>query len=158
MIFAGKNHEIEWKYKDFEQNFLQDDQGCSLISSGTRWLKSKKFFFGNRAIKVSIVNKKSFITSGGTISKFFLKIFVLLEFSGIWAGPLESLKKKLCKFVETALYALRRKKWCKNFFWKIRNTYFSFRFRDKKFTTGLCEFHSTCTEENLEKNILWKNS
>ena len=69
---------------------------------------------------------------------------------------LKTLEKKLWKFVETALYALRRKNWCKNFFWKIWNLYYSFRFRERKLTTGLCEFHSTCTEEKFGKKFIMR--
>ena len=69
---------------------------------------------------------------------------------------LNTLEKKLRKFVETALYALRRNNWCKNLFWKIWNLNYSFRFREKKLTTGSCEFHSTCTDEQFGKKYIVK--
>ena len=156
MIFAVKNHEIEWKYKDFEQNFVQEDQGCSLISSGTRWLKKNSFFL--KSSNKSQHCQQNFIhhLRRNYFEVFFQKHLYSWSFSEDEPKFLKTLEKKLWKFVETALYALGRKNWWKNFFWKIWNFYFSSRFWDKKFKTGLCEFHSTCTEEQFGKKCIVK--
>ena len=159
LIFEGKNHYIGWKYKDLEQNFLQDDQGCSLISSGTRWLKSKKFFWKSRNKSQHCQQKFIHRLRRNTFEVFFQKYLYSWSFSEDEPDFLKTLEKKLWKFVETALYALRRKNSSKYFFWKNWTLYYSFRFREKKFTIGLCEFHSTCTEEQFGVKItLWKNS